>query len=236
MKLFKKRKITGLFVALFAAIAIVAAYGFFADNTALSNNMRAFEKEITEQLDSHALVDMDAARAERSIGSADAPVTIFEYSSLSCGHCAAFHMDVLPEIKKNYVETGKVRIVFNEFPLNAPALRAAMMARCVAPERYYGLIDTLFRNQERWVTVQPAEFEKTLFQFSRLAGLTQEKFDACMVNRQLEDLMLESYQQGVEKWQISSTPTFVINGKEVVTGARDYNFFKNLIEAQLKAQ
>jgi len=116
-----------------------------------------------------AIVSDEEAKAEMGLGKADAPVTMIEYSSLGCPHCAAFHLETLPQIKKDYIDTGKVRLVFRDFPLGTPALAASMIARCAGPKKFFGFIEIMFRSQPQWSRSQnpmPA-----LTKVARLGGL-----------------------------------------------------------------
>ncbi|HEY7247482.1 MAG TPA: DsbA family protein [Xanthobacteraceae bacterium] len=151
---------------------------------------------------------------DESLGSANAPVTIIEYASLTCPHCAHFHETTFPELKKKYIETGKVRFIFREFPLDQLAAAGAMLARCAGKDKYFPMIETLFAQQREWVVQKPLE---PMFNIARQAGFTQQSFDACLANQQ----MLTGLQEGQKRAQqfgVNSTPTFFINGK-IVRGA-----------------
>ena len=166
----------------------------------------------------------------RALGRDDAPVTIVEHSSLTCSHCADFHADTLPKIKEAYIDTGQVRLVFEDFPLGRLALGASMVARCVAEERYFGMLDTLFRTQRSWASSpQPlAELER----LARFAGLTSDEFVACLDNRALLQGIQERAQGAQRAHGIESTPTFLVNGRKVV-GAVPFEAFKAVIDDAL---
>ena len=123
---------------------------------------------------------LEAMTAERVLGKAGAPVTIIEYASLTCPHCAAFHKDVLPQLKAKYVDTGKVKIVYRDFPLDGRATLAAMVARCAPPERYFGFLDALFRSQTQWGRAEDPK--KALAQIAKVGGMGDAESDACMKN------------------------------------------------------
>lgn len=151
---------------------------------------------------------------DKSLGSANAPVTIIEYASLTCPHCAHFHETTFPELKKKYIDTGKVRFIFREFPLDQLAAAGAMLARCAGKDKYFPLIETLFAQQREWVVQKPLE---PMFNIAKQAGFTQQSFDECLANQQ----MLTGLQEGQKRAQqfgVNSTPTFFINGK-IVRGA-----------------
>lgn len=145
-----------------------------------------------------------------TLGRPDAPVTIIEYASLTCPHCARFHNNVLPTVKKDYVETGKVRLVYRDFPLDRIALAAAMLARCSGRDRFFGFIDMLYKSQPRWSrSSNPIE---SLGQIARLGGITPEAFDACMKNTKMQESILKQRMEASRKFKITATPTIFING------------------------
>lgn len=179
-------------------------------------------------------IDIAAALEDRSIGSENAPVTVYDYSSLTCPHCAHFHNDVLPKIKENYIDTGKVRWVFHGFPLNEPALKAEMVARCAPKDQYVKLMDLMYQNQQRWAF--EADPMASLNMFLRLAGITDDMFLSCINNEELQAALLKKYQEEGTKYKINSTPTFIFNdGQKSFSGAGSYEGFAFDLDAQLKA-
>lgn len=164
------------------------------------------------------------------LGNADAPVTIFEYASLTCPHCAQFHSGVLPELKAKYIDTGKVKLVFRDFPLDNVAARAAMLAECAGPERYFPLLDVLFQSQAQWATAKDPVAE--LGKIGRLSGLAEADFKACMENTKLaQDIIAK--RQGGEAVGVSSTPTLIINGR-LYAGARPMDELEKILQPLLK--
>ncbi len=147
---------------------------------------------------------------DRFLGSAEAPITIIEYSSLTCPHCASFHAGALPQIKETWIADGRVRLVYRHFPLDAAALRAAAVANCIEGERYFGFLDLLFKSQKRWA--KPGSELKGLGQMARLAGMSQEKFEACANDEAEMDRILTRRQDGIQTYRVESTPTLIING------------------------
>ncbi len=153
----------------------------------------------------------EGALPEKTIGNADAPVTIVEYASMTCGHCANFHNDTLPAIKEKYVDTGKARIVFREFPFDPRAEAGFMLARC-ADDKYFAMVDVLFKQQRNWAGVDNAR--EALLQIARLAGFSQESFEACLTNQKLLDDVRAVRTRGANDFGIDATPTFFINGNK----------------------
>ena len=153
----------------------------------------------------------EGALPEKVLGNADAPVTIVEYASMTCGHCANFHNDTLPAIKEKYIDTGKARLIFREFPFDPRAEAGFMLARC-ADDKYSAMVDVLFKQQRSWATVDNAR--EALLQIARLAGFSQESFEACLTNQQLLDDVRAVRTRGANDFGIDATPTFFINGNK----------------------
>ncbi len=174
---------------------------------------------------------MEEALAERSIGRADAPVTIIEYASLGCSHCASFHKDTLPRLKTAYLDTGKARLVFTDFPLGGPALAASMVARCAPKNSYFGLIDLFFREQERWSRARDPI--KEIERIARFGGLSEQDVQACIVTQPLLTGLRERAELASRLHGVNSTPSFVIEGALIV-GAQPFETFRDAIEAALK--
>jgi protein-disulfide isomerase len=145
-------------------------------------------------------------------GQADAPVTIVEYASMTCPHCSHFHETTYPEMKKKYIDTGKVRFIFREFPLDPLAAAAAMLARCAGKDKFFPLVDAFFTQQKDWVVQKPLQ---PMFAIAKQAGFTQQSFDECLANQQLLNNLEEQRNRAAQKFNVNSTPTFFINGKTV---------------------
>lgn len=178
-------------------------------------------------------VDMKEALGERSVGSKDAPVTILAFESLSCPHCAAFHTGAFPQIKKEYIDTGKVRIVFKDFPLNAPAFWASVMVRCMKPEQFLAMTEILFEKQRTWLSAKSEkEFFDGLAQMGALGGLTRAEFDKCRENKPFVEGVLALRNDAAKTYKIQSTPTFII-GETRIEGAKDFAEFKAVIDPLL---
>ena len=168
---------------------------------------------------------------DRSLGSAEAKVVIVEYASTTCPHCAKFHTENFPTVKKEYIDTGKVRFVFREFPLNDVDLAAVMLARCAPEDKYFPLLDIYFEQQERWTKGNPRD---ELFRIAQLAGFTKESFEACLKNEQVAKGIIDSRNRAETEFGVQSTPTFFING-EVLRGIESIEELKKLIDAALAA-
>ncbi|WP_316979297.1 DsbA family protein [Shumkonia mesophila] len=176
--------------------------------------------------------DFDALLPEMALGSADAPLTIYEHSSLTCGHCANFHRVTLPEIKKAYIDTGKVRLVFRDFPLDNLAYAAALLPHCAGPQRYFGFLEVLFRTQETWAGGKDPLGE--LKKVARLGGLSAGDFEACLGNQPLFAAIRDRAAADGKAYAIEATPTFRI-GNQTIVGGQPFDAFKKLIDEALKA-
>lgn len=175
-----------------------------------------------------------AALPERSLGSATAPVTIVEYASLTCSHCAAFQNETFDKIKTNYIDTGKVRFVFRDFPLDGTALRAAAMARCMPEASYHPFISILFKNQDAWF--KSGDQVKAAAQYAKLGGLNDADAKACATNEKLLDAIVAAKTQATEKYKIEATPSFLFNdGVEILSGAHVYDDFAKTIDRLIAA-
>jgi protein-disulfide isomerase len=149
------------------------------------------------------------------LGKADAPVTIVEYASMTCPHCANFHKTTYPALKSKYIDTGKVRFIFREFPLDDLAVAASMLARCAGGEKTLALIDVLFASQEKWAVREPLP---ALLQIGKQAGFTQATFDECLKDQKLYENILAMRERGSKDYKVESTPTLFVNGKMVKGG------------------
>jgi protein-disulfide isomerase len=152
------------------------------------------------------------ALPEMSMGNDKASVTVIEYASMTCPHCAHFQETTFPELKKRYIDTGKVRYIFREFPLDSLAGAAFMLARCAGekdPPKYFALVDTLFRQQRQWAVEKPLA---PLLAIAKQAGFTEQTFNACLANQKVLDGIESVRQRAVKQFKVQSTPTFFVNG------------------------
>lgn len=161
------------------------------------------------------------------LGKTDAPVTIIEYASLTCPHCADFHNKTLPQVKKDYIDTGKVKLVYRDYPLNRPALQASLLVHCVPQDRAFGLLEVLFKQQVEWAGGEDPL--KALEQMGVAAGIDPAKFDSCQKDKAINDRILQRYQEASDKYKLEATPTFIINGRKY-SGFMPFDIFETLIQ------
>jgi protein-disulfide isomerase len=164
------------------------------------------------------------------MGRADAPVTIVEYASLTCPHCANFHNNSLPQLKKAYIDTGKVRLVYRDFPLDRLALAGSMLARCFGRDRYLDFVGILFEDQRRWA--RSSNPMKSLGQIARLGGMSTDQFESCFKDKKIQTAILEQRLQGTKIFQVNSTPTLIINGRKF-SSALSFAQLKSIIDPML---
>lgn len=163
---------------------------------------------------------------DRILGKPDAPITIVEFASLTCPHCADFDANTLPKLKAAWIDTGKARLVFKDFPLDQAAVRAAMLARCAPPEQFYPFIDALFHSQTTWAT--GGKVDTALGKLAKLSGMTDDQFAACMKDEAVQKRVLDSRLQAEQQYKVESTPTFFVNGVQIV-GAQPYAEFERVL-------
>jgi len=169
---------------------------------------------------------------EMSQGSEDAAVTIVEYASMTCPHCARFHNTVYPKLKEKYIDTGKVRLIMREFPLDRLALAAAMIARCADKKQFFSLTTVLYKQQTVWARSKDPATE--LFKIAKLAGFTEEKFNACLKDKKIAQGIVDVKNNGFNNFQVQSTPTFFINGVKL-NGALGFEDFEKLVLQHLNS-
>ncbi|MCB1392764.1 DsbA family protein [Nitrobacter sp.] len=170
---------------------------------------------------------------DMALGPKDAAVTITEYASMTCPHCARFAEDVFPKIKAEYIDTHKIRYVFREFPLDLKAAAGAMLARCIAKDdgaKYFAVIDTLFRSQDTWTGSKTTESLKLI---GKQTGLTGDEVESCLKDQALLDKIAADQKYANEVLKVNSTPTFFING-EMVKGETSFEELKKKIDPLLK--
>ena len=217
-------------VRVIAILSLIVA-GFLA----YSYTSQAEEKPapVAAESQSESAAEVPAsAFTERVLGDPKAPITFIEYAMLTCSHCAEFHNKVLPDLKKQYIDTGKLKIVFRDYPFDEIALRAAMAARCVPEDKFFDYVSVLFQQQNIW-----SRSEQPLLQLKQLAafaGLSPSVFEACQADQKLMDHLLKVRVDASEKFQIDSTPTFIVEGtSERLLGAQSVEQFSGFLNRKL---
>jgi protein-disulfide isomerase len=200
-----------------SALAALSALGLTLAACDGASSDDAAPTAAADSIDVEESSGLTGALGEMALGDPAAKVTIVEYASVTCPHCAAFHENIFPAIKKNYIDTGKVRFVFREFP-TAPtsiAVAGSMIARCAADkgglDAYFLVLDALFKTQDTWIYQGDTRTE--LIKIASQAGMDEDAFDACLNRQELIDLINKNIREGREEYEINSTPSFVINGQ-----------------------
>ena len=190
-------------LAMFAATLALAPAASFAQ-----------QKKGPAEVSVDELMKQGDLKDDAVLGPADAKITVVEYGSMTCGHCANFTTKVFPEFKTKYIDSGKVRYIFREFPLDNLAAAAAMIARCSGGEKTLAMIETLYEKQADWAFTNGNPVPK-LFDIAKQAGFTQESFDKCLTDQKLLDQITSGRTHATEAFGVNSTPTFFINGKRL---------------------
>ena len=190
-----------------AALAVVTASEFAPAALAQRKKPAPTEVPVDELMKPGPLPDL-------VLGNADAPITVVEYASMTCGHCAHFHSTVFPTLKEKYVDTGKVRFIMREFPLDNLAAAASMLARCAGDGKTFPLISVLFAKQDDWAFVK-GDPRPELLKFAKQAGFTQESFEKCLTDQKLLDDIAATRSRASETFGVNATPTFFVNGKKL---------------------
>ncbi|HBF29701.1 DsbA family protein [Rhizobium sp.] len=215
---------------LLAGIATVATGA--AVVAAASPALAAVDVPQSERSVDMAEVLKPGALPEMALGKADAKVKIVEYFSMTCPHCAHFHATTFDAIKEKYIDTGKVYFVFREFPFDPAATAAFMLARCAPPEQYYPFITMFLKQQRAWAAPTDGDVRNAMLQMSKMAGFTQESFQACLTNTKLAADVTAVRDHGAKDFGVNSTPTFIINGK-VYTGDMPVESMSAIIDSFL---
>jgi protein-disulfide isomerase len=231
--LLTRRKILTLAAVSTAAIALTAGTEAWAQDTNATPVPNASDVKVPPAAGTVDEAKLLAPGTLKDIvmGKAEAPVTIVEYASMTCPHCAHFATTTLPTIKEKYIDTGKAKLILREFPFDPRASAAFMLARCAPEERYYPLVEVLFKQQEQWAGA--ANAEEPLLQISKLAGFTQESFKACLTNQKLLDDVNAVRERGANEFGVNATPTFFINGARY-SGALSVDEMSAIIDGLLK--
>ena len=172
---------------------------------------------------------LDITEKDFVIGNEDAKITIIEYASLSCSHCADFHVNTLETLKKEYIDTGKVKMVFRDYPFNYPALLGSMVLRCIPENSRYDYMNALFKLQPDWVNKKNKKTIQELYKIMQSGGMTKDEYDACIYNTELENEILKGVMEAQNQFNIKSTPSFIIDGK-LIEGNKSIKEFGQIID------
>ena len=170
---------------------------------------------------------MEVTAQDKVLGSADAQVTIIEYASLTCPHCAQFHTETLPQLKTDWIDTGKAKLVYRDFPLDGAALAAAVIAQCAPADRYFPMLGLFFERQGEWAV--EGQWRERLTQLAGVAGVDKAAVDACLADEARKDAIVKRAEEGQAKYAIESTPTFIVNGRKLI-GAQSAEEFAAVIQ------
>lgn len=225
-------------VVIIAAVVVVAAVGgFFYFNNQGDDIVSMAEKTPASSgasgnmsAPSVDLPPLPEGMTEMVLGDPNAPVTMIEFASLTCPHCKDFDVERLPDLKKEYIDKGLLKIIFRDYPLDGLALRASMISRCAGPDKYFAYINAFFHQQSQWLTETPLEDMKRI---ARFAGMSTSEIDQCLENKELQQGIVQMMQDASGALNINSTPTFII-GDAQFSGTRELSHYEGLIDAELK--
>jgi protein-disulfide isomerase len=232
----KKPSHTGKFIVVLGVLFIagLTGYGYFSQSSSLrGNSTEAAEAPTAEQAPMADAGDAiySASSSDIVIGKAEAPITILDYSSLSCPHCAHFHLEILPGVKQKLIDTGKAKFVYRHFPLNEPALRAAQLVECSGPMKRESFLKVLFETQKTWAYSEA--FKDNLKIIANQGGIDNAAFASCLADKALEDSILQTRQQAEAKLHVDGTPSFYV-GPEKITDFSSADAFIAQVEAAAK--
>jgi len=215
------------------ALAIAALGAWWMTSNAGTNNQAAANLlGAAHAQDADAEIDLSLVE-EMTLGAEDAPVTIVEYASFTCPHCASFHASQFKELKSEFIDTGKVKFVYRDVYFDRFGLWAAMVARCGGSERFFGITDMIYEQQRDWIGSgqDPVAITNNLRRIGKVAGLSDEQLDTCLSDADKAQALVAVYQQNAEADSVDSTPTLIINGEK--HGNMPYADLKGIIEGQL---
>lgn len=192
----------------FAALVALSACNDSSNSTKAPDAKPRGATEATVSIDE---LNKPGPLPDQVLGKADAPLTIIEYASMTCGHCAAFHNETMQHVKDKYVETGKVRFIFREFPLDPVAYAGSLLARCGGDGKFFPLVELLFKQQRQWAFSEKPE--TALFDTVKQAGFSQEQFNACLQDQDAYAKLQRERQRASQQFGVDSTPTFFFNGR-----------------------
>ena len=219
-------------LALTAALTVIAAGLSLSDGLPQALSIAAQAQDAaTEAAPDAGAEATEATVEEMQLGNPDADVTVIEYASFTCPHCRDFHDTVFEELKENYIDPGKINFVYREVYFDRYGLWAAMVARCGGEDRYFGIADLIYEQQQEWVQGEPTDIVANLRRIGKTAGLTDEQLDTCLSNGEKAQTLVETYQANAEADEITSTPSFVIDGTKYSN--MSYDEFAAILDEKL---
>jgi protein-disulfide isomerase len=217
---------SGVFAVVAVAAGAYAISGLSGQNRLPENPLIGAAYAQDAEVDTSTITEMVQ-------GAEDAPVTLIEYASYTCPHCANFHTGPYKKLKEEYIDTGKVKFIYREVYFDRYGLWASMIARCAGPEKFFGMTDLIFKEQSDWARAGGAtEIVDALRKIGRLAGLENDQLEACLQDGTKAQTLVTWYQENAEEHDVTATPSFVLNGKKIEN--QSYDSFKALIEAELE--
>ncbi|MEX5563533.1 DsbA family protein [Pseudophaeobacter sp. 1A16562] len=220
------RLMSGVFAVVAVAAGAYAISGLSGQNRLPENPLIGAAYAQDAEVDTSTITEMVQ-------GAEDAPVTLIEYASYTCPHCANFHTGPYKKLKEEYIDTGKVKFIYREVYFDRYGLWASMIARCAGPEKFFGMTDLIFKEQSDWARAGGAtEIVDALRKIGRLAGLENDQLEACLQDGTKAQTLVTWYQENAEEHDVTATPSFVLNGKKIEN--QSYESFKALIEAELE--
>ncbi|MDE4192011.1 DsbA family protein [Phaeobacter gallaeciensis] len=219
------RLMSGVFAVVAVAAGAYAISGLSGQNRLPENPLVGAAYAQDAEVDTSTITEMVQ-------GAEDAPVTLIEYASYTCPHCANFHTGPYKKLKEEYIDTGKVKFIYREVYFDRYGLWASMIARCAGPEKFFGMTDLIFKEQSDWARAGGAtEIVDALRKIGRLAGLENDQLEACLQDGTKAQTLVTWYQENAEEHDVTATPSFVLNGKKIEN--QSYESFKALIDAEL---
>jgi protein-disulfide isomerase len=217
-------------IVLFFAVVALAAGAFFSLNRSAPGNPE-MASLVGAAYAQDAAIDTSSV-IEMSVGSPDAPITLIEYASYTCPHCANFHTGAYQKIKENYIDTGKVRLIYREVYFDRYGLWASMVARCGGPEKFFGITEMIYEKQSEWSRAGGApEIAGELRKIGLLAGLEKDQLEACLTDGTKAQTLVAWYQENAEEHEVTGTPSFILNGRKVSN--QPYEDFARLFDEEL---
>lgn len=225
--MFKKLALTS------ALVAAVALGGFLWQGSAPETaGVALVSAAYAQDASASGTAAEPATVIDMTLGNPDAEVTVIEYASFTCIHCANFHNDSYDAFKADFIDTGKINFIYREVYFDKYGLWAGMVARCQGPVKYFGIADLLYERRDDWLVKSDAEIADGLRRIGRVAGMTDETINACLADGAKAQALVAEYQKNKEADGVASTPSFLINGENV--GNPGYSGLKELIEKELE--